>query len=549
MVVALGFISTGCQDFLNTEPASSWDAENFYKDATEADLALAGIYGTLASDNIYGQALPIIMESGTDEGYYNRRYNENWTVGLYRHTASDNYVKNLWLQFYTAINRINLFISKLNKEAFTTEEYDRYVAEARFLRGLSYFTLAEWYGDVPLVLDPTVDQSSNDVAPTAQVEVFEQSILDLEYAAEKLYHSSDPNYVAGRANSMAAHGLLARVYMKMAGEPLLQTEKYQNAKEECEIIINDGWHQLAVDGDSLAYKNLFLSYIQNSYEPRESMFEISFALMRDQGLSVHGRIGAINGVAFAYGGGVDGYPGSYNMYSVAPSLSTVYSSGDSRADWNLPSMEYNGNGDIKRVTSKLSQKYNPGKFRRWEPSDYADLDVTPASGVLESYILLENVTSPTKNFTCINLPIIRYADVLLMYAEASNEVEGAPTAEAIAALNQVRNRALIGNIEIENPNAIVSKESFFNEIVDERLRELCFEGLRKQDLIRWGLLGEKLDYTNMLVKGESDYKASNEDHNAFLRPGNNFDETKHLTLPYPLQEVMINNSLDQKAGW
>jgi hypothetical protein len=136
-----------------------------------------------------------------------------------------------------------------------------------------------------------------------------------------------------------------------------------------------------------------------------------------------------------------------------------------------------------------------------------------------------------------------------MYAEADNEVNGAPSALGIQYLDQVRQRAGLLPIAIAKPLAISSKQNFFKEIVDERFRELTFEALRKHDLIRWGLLGEKLKLLEQTIKGEPTYSATNGDHQAFLRPSLFFDPSKHLSLPYPLQEVQLNNSLEQKSNW
>ena len=576
---------TSCSDFLDEEPRSTWGINDFYSSPDEADIALAGIYSYLASDQIYGQAMSVIMESGTDEGYYNRRYNENWTVGLYRHTSADNYIKELWTALYQVINLSNMFEERLEADAFEPEAYNMYIAEARFLRAHAYSLLAKWWGEVPMPLSSTLDQSSNHLAPASLEDIYAQIIQDYEYAAAHLLSTADNNYVPGRANKMAAHGLLARVYLKMAGLPLEDESKYALAKEQCEIIITSAQHKLnattsvevqeetyveggpniplthpdgspdmkkviLIDG----YRNHFLSYLENSYDLQESIFEISFKYLRESGIDAHGRIGGLNGLAFGYGGGIDGYPGAYAMENATPLIQETYHiANDSlRMQWNLPAMQYTNKGDAKRVESTLASNYCPGKFKRWEPSDYSDLDETPEDGVQEAYEVLEDNPTPNRNFTGVNFPVLRYADVLLMYAEADNEINQGPTAKAIEYLDLVRERAGLFSIEDKNegkPSVKDSKENFFSELVDERLRELCYEGLRKHDLIRWGLLGQKLEDLNTTIVGDPDYSPANENHNAFLRAGAFFDENKHLSLPYPLQETSINNLLNQKDNW
>lgn len=562
---AIAAMSSGCSDFLNEEPQSTWGINDFYSNSTEADIALAGIYSQFASDQVYGQAMSIIMESGTDEGYYNRRYNENWTVGLYRHTAADNDVKNLWSYLYQVINLSNIFIEKLDPAGFEDDEFNRYIGEAKFLRAHAFSLLASWFEEVPMPLSSTLDQSANHLKPVSLEELYTQIIEDYTFASEHLPLISDASYIPGRANKMAAHGLMARVYLKMAGYPLHDNSKYLKVLEQSEIIINSGEHSLTpsvvttdiVDGEEVItivsdnYRKHFLNYIENVYDSQETLFEISFKYLRESGIDAHGRIGGINGLAFNYGGGDDGYPGAYAMFNTTPVVRDLFVSNDEllRKAWNVPAMQYTASGDAKAVTSTLASNYCPGKFRRWEPADFDDLNDSPPAGEIDPYILLEANPTPNRNFTGINIPVLRYADILLMHAEADNALNG-PTASAIGYLDEVRRRAGLDYIQnTGRAGAVSTQELFFQEIVDERLREFCFEGRRKHDLIRWELLGTKLELLNAAITGSPDFKPTDENHKAFLRSGEFFDASKHMSLPYPLQEVNLNKFLDQKPGW
>ncbi|UXX81293.1 RagB/SusD family nutrient uptake outer membrane protein [Reichenbachiella carrageenanivorans] len=550
VMVLLMISASSCKEYLEVEPYSDWNADEFYSNEDEIEIALAGIYSILASDEVYGQAMTIIMESGTDEGYYNRRYNENWTVGLYRHTAADNYVAGLWKTLYSCINQVNLFEEKMDRSAFEEEVANQYLAEVRFLRALAYANLTNWYGEVPLKLTPVTDQSDNDQAVATLGELYAQIIADYTFATEHLLRASDPNYIPGRANKAAAHGLLARVYLKMSGYPLFENH-YEDVMAQCDSVFADGYHGLTqATGTNDGYREHFLNYIENTYSPQESLFEVSFSYLGELGLTVHGRLGGLNGVVFGYGGGQEGYPSAYAMYNASPVMDNIYDDPDDvRLAWNVASYQYTNGGDIKRVTGPLATQHCPAKYRRWEPLDWADLDITPASGTLEPYKILETASTLNRNFTSINFPVLRYSDVLLMYAEAANEHNGTPTVKALESLNQVRNRAGLANIETIAPVVATNHDLFFKEIVDERLRELCFEGVRKHDLIRWELLDDKLAETAAAIKASPDYNPGNEDQNAFLRASNNFDPSKHLSLPYPLQEVTINKLLAQKTGW
>ncbi len=550
-----------CEKYLDVEPESTLGIDSFYSSTIEAEIALSGIYSVLASHDVYGQNMTIIMESGTDEGYYNRRFNEGWTVGLYRHTSADGFVQSLWTGLYQVINLSNLFAEKLQKDNFDLEEYNRLLAEALFLRAHAYSLLVNWYEEVPMPLTSTKNQSANNLAASSLEDIFAQIIKDFTFASEHLIDVDDPNYIQGRATKMAAHGLMARVYLKMAGYPLKDTSKYALAKEQCEIVINSGKYSLnpsasITETDSSGeerivvttdgYRKHFLSYIQNVYDTQESLFEISYSFLRDQGLFVDGRIGSTNGIPFDLGGGAPGFPFAFGGFKTTSILRDSYiSNNDSiRRIWNIPGYDYSGSGDVRAITNSLSTRFVPGKYRRWEPANFEDIN-TPGS--LEPYTILEQGTID-KNFTNINFPVLRYADILLMYAEADNEVNNGPTSMAMLYLDEVRTRAGLVPIS-EKPSAITSKQAFFEELVEERMRELCFEGLRKHDLIRWELLDDRLSLLNATIVGNPNYSATNADHQAFLRSGLFFDPAKHLSLPYPLQEVELNDKLDQKPNW
>jgi len=563
---SISLFFTGCKEYLDLEPNSTIGVNDFYSNKTEAEIALSGIYSIFANDAVYGRDMSIAMEAGTDEGYYNRRFNENWTVGLYRHTSADSYVFDLWTNLYEAINLSNLFNEKLQKDAFEEAEYNRLLAEALFLRAHAYALLVNWYEEVPMPLTSTQDQSANNLAVSSLEIVYEQIIKDFTFASEHLVNVGDPNYVQGRATKTAAQGLLARVYLKMAGFPLNDKTKFALAKLECEKVINSGVHSLNLSTSSTitdpatndtrivvtvdGYRNHFLNYIKGTYDINESIFEISFKYLRDQGLFTDGRIGEANGLNFNFGGGQPGFPFAFAGYSPSPLLENSYETANDsiRKTWNLPAFEYRNDGNIRRVENELSPNFAPGKFRRWEPADLADLDRDVVPGSQQAYVILEQ--GPIfKNFTNINFPVLRYSDVLLMYAEADNEVNGMPSSLAVQYLNNVRNRAGLEPIGIAKPSAIASKENFFKEIVEERFREFAFEALRKHDLIRWGLLGERLKLLEQSIIGHPNYSPTNANHDAFLKASRFFDPSKHLSLPYPLQEVQLNNALEQKPNW
>lgn len=554
---------TGCDKFLEIDPKSSWKDETFYSSKEEADLAISGIYSQLATDDLYGSELNVFLESGTDETY-TRTGGATRNSAKYAYTSSSDEIKGAWLRLYTCIQLVNQFETNLKPDLFTEEEYNRFLAKARFIRGFCYFTLASWYGPVPLRLAPSTSQADNDFPPSPVFDVYKQVEKDYLFAAENLLHAKDADYIPGEPNKMAAHGLLARLYLKMGGfQPYLAENEadcyfensqqyFDKAKEQCEIIIGDGWHHIVpYSTDPESYRNHFINYLQDRYDLRESLFEISFGNLHDMGINVSGRLGNMNGVLFA---GEPNLPRSFGSILVALPVYEAYSLEDARRTWSMAGYRNNYSTSTLTQTMRytldnpLDVYYNIGKFRRWEPADMENLKAnSPIASA--PFVILNNTpgSATDANFTSINFPILRYSDVLLMHAEAiigGRNGTADATPQAVNSLNIVRERAGLSPY-----TGSVAHNDFFRELVDERLRELCFEALRKQDLIRWNLLEEKLEETNNGIRNHPNFSNTQSVHQTILEAGVNFDKSKHLLLPYPLQETLINNSLEQRFGW
>ncbi|ACU04854.1 RagB/SusD family nutrient uptake outer membrane protein [Pedobacter heparinus] len=557
------FTLSGCNKFLELDPESSWKEETFYASKEEANLALSGIYSQLSKEDLYGYKFNVTLEAGTDETYTNDP-SPNWNAAKYAYTSSSDEIKNAWLKFYTCIQLVNQFEKNLKKELFATEQYNNLLAKARFMRAFSYYNLASWFGPVPLRLTPSTSQEDNNVPPSPALDVYKQAEQDYLFAAEHLEHANSPSYIPGEPNKMAAHGLLARLYLKMGGyQPYLSPsdancyfenpqQYFEKAKAQCEIIINDGWHRIVPYAtDSKSYRTHFLTYLQDKYDLKESLFEISFGNLYSMGIAVSGRLGNINGVEFV---GTSTIPRGFANINVALPVYDAYSMGDARREWSIAGYRNKYSTSTQLYTmnymfnNPLHFEYGIGKFRRWEPANLEELK-TKVSVTNANYTILNNTTGSDTdpNYTSINFPILRYSDVLLMHAEAiigGRFGTNAANSAAVNSLNVVRERA-----GLEPYTGSLNHTDFFNELVDERLRELCFEGLRKQDLIRWNLLEDKLKATNQKIKNNPLFLANDQYHQTYLEPGNNFNRTKHLLLPYPLQETLINTKLKQRLGW
>ncbi|OHX64634.1 RagB/SusD family nutrient uptake outer membrane protein [Flammeovirga pacifica] len=545
-VILLG-MTTACQNFLDVEPRNQWTTDTYYNTEKKADLAVAGMLSVFMGGNLYGENLSMSMQYGTDEGYYSRGWDDNWPVSTYTYVSNSIHVEKTWSALYQVIHNANLLIENLDKTSFDAETYNFYIAEARFLRALAYQNLATWWNEVPLRVKPTSVQSDNVLAPSSQEDVYKLIEEDYKFAAMHLPHAKDASYVHGRPNKMAAEGLLSRAYLKMATYPMKQTQYFDSAMVHLDnIIYKDGWHQLRTSADdSLGYRQLFLNYIGGTYDLQESLFEITYSNNIDIGMPGMSSIGNRNGLSFDYK--AVGHPSTnHRSVQVSPVFARLYEGEDKRRQWNIPGIMYTGAQKVARVPTLFAPQYTPGKFRRWEPANWDDVD---QNNPVEEYVLLTNETIVERNLSPINFPIMRFSDVLLMYAEAANEVNGGPTASAIQCLNQVRQRAGLEVIELSNPEKIASKDAFFAELMDERFRELAFEGIRKHDLIRWEKMEERLQFLKETMEAHPDYDPNYWTTPGISRPINNFNPAKHYELPYPLQELNVNTALRQKDNW
>lgn len=521
LVGAISFSTSSCSDFLEKEPTFI-SKENYYSNAAEMDIALTGIYSTLGNEYIYGSQLPYHL-SMSDEGVWQR----NSLVGteVYVYDASHDYVRMLWRYLYEGIERANVFLEKLEASNMTQAEKDVAKGEAKFLRAYYHFILASNYGEVPLKDKSTY--SVNDVNhPNTPLPTLYNFITKEMEEAEALVKPITPGGHAGRITKSAVRGVLARVYLKMAGAPLNGGKPYfEKAAEWADKLVNakngDYQHSLVSD-----YTQLFKDMAADKYNVEESIWEVEFHGNRGVSDFEQGRHGNIGGIAMSnelYGKkGKAGY--SYGFILGSKKLLDTYGTGtDVRRDWNIApyKISMSNNNSANATYSETDARSNP--YNRYAAKLRRDYEV---------------VFDRHKNYTPINFPLLRYSDVLLMYAEAKNEL--GEVGEAAIKVQMVRARAngadstaIIGNDQ--------AKMRRF--IKNERFRELAYEGIRKFDLIRWG------DFVGAMSGLAADIKAhapSGQQYTAF-GPGN--VTARNVLLPIPLDEMSLNKAITQNPGW
>jgi hypothetical protein len=409
ILLSLGMVS--CKKFLNTIPTDSLVQSEYYDTPAKLNEALAGVYQPLASAGIYGDNMFDELGAATDEGFYSR---STQTTGpqVYNFNYGDANVGSFWSELYIGIERANILIKNINVAPMDSTQRQVILGETLFLRGYYYFLLVSNFGDVPLKLTPTSSVTAVNIARTPAKQVYAQILADMTAAEPKVSSIVTLGY-GGQVSTTAVDGILARVCLTMAGSPINDATKYADALMWAKKVQSSGIHSL-----NPSYRQIFINLTQDIYDIKESMWEVENKGTGADGSGNVNRLGNTNGIAYSLNNNLPGY--SYGFINTTAKLFNLYSAGDIRRDWAIAPYSYNS------VTVPVSDNYftsaqvynrNAGKFRR----EYE------LSAVL------------SKNFTPINFPILRYADVLLMLAEAENQVNG-PTATAYDAINQVRRR-------------------------------------------------------------------------------------------------------------
>lgn len=438
IVAAASIVSfPSCKKLLETQPTDFLSPDEFFSSKENLTAALTGVYGTLKNNALYGDNYQHLITATTDELVYATSGNVP-KIPWYNATSADAQVASVWATLYTGVDRANVVLANLNTPTNITADEKRHIeGETRFLRAYYYFMLTQWYGDVPLRIKPTQSPGETNMAFTPSKEVYDW-VIDEMVAAEGLL--SDQKATAfdytERVTQTAVQAILARVCLYAAGEPVNDTRRYADAAKWAREVINSGLHKLNPD-----YTQVFKLQCKDQYDAayKESIWEVGFNVNTatpEQSSPGQVRVGipTSSDVAGKNDGRLFVYPRLYRTYeSFAFTTATNApsdASPDQRRDWCVASFKYSG-GDATNAPAQNAVAYNlyytryPGKWRRSEEN-------APRIAT----------QSPT------NYPVVRYADVLLMLAEAENELNGFPTPEAIGLVNQVRGRAygkLTGN--------------------------------------------------------------------------------------------------------
>ena len=476
-IALLGFSFSSCSDFLEQNPQTDLSENDFYKTADDILSAVNGAYSSLQEGDIYGNwyVFGEIPSDNTRNQLSGSVTTQNEFDQFYIDTQNS-MIASFWKAAYKVINRTNTVLGRIDGIEINTELANRYKLECKFIRALMYFNLVRVYGDVPLVLKEISISESYDILREPKENVYNQIIADLKEAQglPVSYSTAED----GRATQGAAKALLADVYMTL--------HKYAEAETILAEIINSGRYSLLentpgslnIDG----YKNVFSPVNHNS---KEGIFEIQF-------------------LKGGYGEGSN-YANNFAPENSGTNVVAVGGTGGN----NIPEMDiYNAyeEGDLRRDFSMSLGYYDNRKNNEW----------------VESRYVCKFMDVPYQNNDASNnYPVIRYADVILMYAEALNQ--NGKTAEACKYLNMTRRRGFGYQTTETSPVDLqtTDKAQFALMVEQERRVELAFENHRWFDLIRTGRAVEV-----MKSKGFS------------------LNET-NLICPIPQKQIDVNPKLTQ----
>lgn len=507
-ICALGLslvLISGCKKYLEPEPISKFGNDFVFSSVQNANLAIMGVYDPLSGDNCYGRTLSLYFPYDTDEGAISGAALDNGrrSIGRYDVSSANTEITKPFNDLYAGIDRANICIEQIplmdlytNGTPAQKADLQRMHGEALTIRAQFYLELLRNWGDLPAPMIPSYKQSDLFVSKENRDAVYDQLLEDLKLAATLVPWRSQANYEKERVTQGAIRGLRARIALHRGGYSLRresgQMERradylkyYEIARTECAEIINSGQHGL-----NAKYEDVFHKYMLGlTQDPAgEIIFEVAMA---GTGSKNDSKIGYASGIKINSGNSTFGYGNP--LVNALPNYFYAFDSTDHRRDVTIAPYELDASS--KQIPLKPNTFFL-SKFRRDKRS--------PLDGSSAQYL-------------GINWPLIRYSDVLLMFAEAENEIDG-PTALAVSKLTEVRQRAYgtasIGTVPTS------SKDEFFKAIMKERWLEFGNEGIRKYDLIRWNMLGTRLAETKEEIKAIGDttkfprtmewrYKASN----------------------------------------
>ncbi len=481
--------ATACDNFLSERDPSNFNKDNYFTQPSHAEGSVNAIYQSLYPIHTNQAWLITELRTGTlnstftaNGGFPNFRIVRNLEM-----SADHPSVEVIWNSHYRGIGNANTSITEIPEIQMDEAQKSRLLGEARFLRAYYYFNLVRVFGEVPLIEQP-VDLDSPELNPDrASVEaIYELIVEDLTTAEEA---GLPFNNESGRVTLGAVKALLADVYLTMAGYPMqMGAEYYERARDKTQEVIDSQEYFLFDSHD--AFRN------KSQDNTGEHIFMVQFDELEQPSNALQ-----IGLPPFKIG--ISAYSSEQGFTFAQTEFVESYETGDKRAEEKAFFFTNYTSESDRSDTVNLGGYYN---FKFFDESAHLN---TAQSG--------------------LNWQIIRYADVLLDFAEASNEISG-PTPGAYEAVNGIRRRA--GLSEYSG----LTQEEFREAIWKEQWHELYFEGEIWFDMVR---TRKAFNYTDGVF---DDYVGHT------LEGGNTLGE-RELLFPLPTSEIRNNENLNQNDGY
>lgn len=509
IVYILALVSLfSCESFLEEKDMNNLNQDAFWETEEHLDYAVSALYESLTREELYGRGVRD-LDCISDNGYNGWNWQHYWDISVGKHDPATDRIEWVWNENYRGIRRANEILDNAPNMEIDRVAKRTALGEALFVRALLYNNLAMLFHNVPLILQVgSIDEVL--VEKSSKEDIVNQILNDLSEAITYLPASTSEE---GRITKWAALALRARVN--------LYNENWADAVEDAEAVINSGRFSLVDD-----YELLFSREGQNS---TESVFSVQFISNAKSGEK--------------FSGTYKKQPQSH--FNVLPNLvhdfytlnglpaesdpdATPFSTWCDEKGVPLSGADLTAKGldisDYRAEFANRDPRLDISILRNGEPwagKDSWDASVSVTRYCIQKYIRKEVGLYGDGD---INFMVLRYADVLLMYAEAKNEVEG-PSATVYDAVNQVRAR-----VGMPDFTADLSQADLREEIRHERRVELALEGLRYFDELRWKTA--KDDFENKVIFHER-----------------TFNEGKHYWWPIPQSELDVNPNLTQNEGW
>jgi hypothetical protein len=492
IVVFAGILATGCSDFLDKNPVDQLSSQTFWKTEKDADMAMAGVYSQLLGLTFDHHKMD--LDAMSDDFFLFGTYGKVDVLakGIIEPTSAG-IVAQIYNDAYKGVTATNIFLANVDRVTMDEAKKSRYKGEALFLRAFFYWTLTEFYGGVPLYTKPVTLEEAAVVKSTKEA-VIDQVLKDLDAAAAYLPSAL---YTNGHVVKGTAQGLKAKV--------LMHNGRWQEAADAANLVIQGKLFKLTTD-----FQNMFLTKGQTSNT--EIMFSARY-LNPDRFSSEspdmkYGNAAALNGSQNL----VDEFECTDGL---PITTSPLYDPKDYKKNRD-PRLNF----AIRDIKEPLVSSTGV-RFTNVTAGIYTNY-------LVRKYVEPENLPFSYSTRSDQDYVILRYADILLTYAESKNEASG-PDPSVYEAVNTVRARTGVNMPAL--PTGLTQAE-MRDRIRHERRVEFAAEGLRYQDIKRWKI-AEKV-IPKMVDPG------------GVLR---NFDPAKHYLFPFPQSEMDINENLRQNPNY